>query len=535
MDEFASKDLGHLGIVAAMCDEIGVVETIDRIIPPDPQAILTTGECVKLMILNGSGFSSKPLYLEEEYFRTKPVSRLLGREIPCEHISDDRLGRTLDRCYESNCDLIFSTLASQAVTRFNVDQRFRHLDSTSMHVHGEYEDGIGLVEFGFSKDERPDLKQFMISLVCSQDGDVPLLAETIAGNTSDQTHFKEVLQRVKGEITGEGPRSYYVADSALYVAETIKNLSDVVLWVSRVPERIKEASDLVKNTSIEEMRSLDDGYHILEKRSCYAGVEQRWLIVHSEKAFKKQEATLLRKIQKEKENMQKEIKRLASKEFSCQEDANSHLKEATKKMKFHSVDDVEITEKRKSGRRGRPKKGEDVDTRFKIKCKLFQNEEKVQEALASKGKFIVATNELDKGELSAEDLLSNYKEQQCVERGFRFLKDPNFMTTSIFLKKEERIMALSMIMCLCLLVYTLTQRQLRLSLKATNETIPSQTGRPVVNPTAKWIYQIFDGVHLLYHKLDTRRRQLVLNLKPLMLKILHLLGPPFERYYENVA
>jgi transposase len=383
MCEFSSKDLGHLGIVAAMCDEIGLVETIDRIIPPNPQAVLTTGECVKLMILNGSGFTSQPLYLEEEYFQTKPISRLLGREVSNEHISDDRLGRTLDRCYEANCDLIFSTLASSAIKKFNVDERFRHLDTTSMSVHGEYKDGIGLVEFGFSKDERPDLKQFMISLMCSQDGGVPLLAETIAGNTSDQTHFREVLQRVKSELKEDGKRSYYVADSAMYVQETIKELSDLVFWVSRVPERIKEAKELLKKIQIDDMTFIGNGYSILEQRSTYAGVEQRWLVVFSEKAFKKEEATLMRKIKKEKEDGEKILKQLSSKEFACKDDAEKQVIDALHKMKFHGIFSIDVIEKRKSGRRGRPKKDEVIEKKYKVKCALEQINEKIEEALTS--------------------------------------------------------------------------------------------------------------------------------------------------------
>ena len=67
-EEYSSKDLDHLGIVSAMCDEIDLVNTIDRLIPPDPRAVLTTGECIKLMVINGLGFTSRPLYLEAQFY-----------------------------------------------------------------------------------------------------------------------------------------------------------------------------------------------------------------------------------------------------------------------------------------------------------------------------------------------------------------------------------------------------------------------------------------------------------------------------------
>lgn len=106
----------------------------------------------------------------------------------------------------------------------------------------------------------------------------------------------------------------------------------------------------------------------------------------------------------------------------------------------------------KSGR-GRPKKDEQPTVKYKITSKLVADESKIAYTLEGKGKFIIATNELDEKALSVEDLLKNYKGQQSVERGFRFLKDPLFMTSSVFLKKDTQITALGMVMCLCLLVY----------------------------------------------------------------------------------
>ena len=66
--QYHSKNLDHLGIVSQICNEIGRVEAIDKILPPDPSMKISHGECVKLMIINGLGFISKPLYLEAHFF-----------------------------------------------------------------------------------------------------------------------------------------------------------------------------------------------------------------------------------------------------------------------------------------------------------------------------------------------------------------------------------------------------------------------------------------------------------------------------------
>lgn len=532
-DTLFSKDLDHYGIVASMCDQLGLVDIIDSLIPPDRRAEITAGECVKLMVINGLGFTARPLYLESQFFESKPIERLLGRKVETEKITDDRLGQCLDRCYETNCDLVFAKVATKAATRFNVEQRFRHLDTTSMHVHGEYaEEGIGLVEFGHSKDYRPDLKQFMISLICSQDGDVPLLVQTIPGNTSDKTHFRETLANLKSQIDPEQP-AYYIADSALYTEKSLGEISSEMKWISRVPENLKAVKTLIHEVHQTDMTPMGNGYYVAEVGATYGDVRQRWLVVFSEKAQQREQKTLERRVKKTFCSDNKLLKELQACSFNCKEDAQAAFAAFCKKLKYHKCSKMTLLEKRTKIGRGRPQKDEKLETKYKIVTELVRDEDKITWVLGKKGKFVVATNELDPEKLSSQELLNHYKRQQSVERGFRFLKDPLFMCSSVFLKKEERIVALGMVMCLCLLVYTLSQRLLRLRIAQTATTLPNQKGQPTVKPTIRWIFQIFEGVHVLFQKISGTWQELVLNLNPLRIKILEVLGPSYQKMYEN--
>ena len=47
-----------------------------------------------------------------------------------------------------------------------------------------------------------------------------------------------------------------------------------------------------------------------------------------------------------------------------------------------------------------------------------------------------------------------------------------------------------MVMTLCLMVYNFAQYRARQALQETNETVPNQVGKPINNPTLKWIFQI---------------------------------------------
>ena len=131
----------------------------------------------------------------------------------------------------------------------------------------------------------------------------------------------------------------------------------------------------------------------------------------------------------------------------------------------------------------------------------MDKEEAIAQALKSKGKFILGSNELDEERLPAEMILTAYKGQAAsVERGFRFLKDPMFFASSLFLEKPERIMALLMVMGLSLLVYALAERSLRTELAQRDESIPNQVGKPTQRPTIRRIFQVFQGIDVLLIK-----------------------------------
>ena len=136
---YCSRNLDHLGLVAGMVDELGIVELIDIVIPQDhQQRHVSVGTCVKAMILNGLGFINRALYLMPFFFQDKPVERLLGSGITAEHLNDDTLGRALDSIYEYDPEQLYGQLAAQAVKRLGLSCTSGCVDTTSTHVDGVY-------------------------------------------------------------------------------------------------------------------------------------------------------------------------------------------------------------------------------------------------------------------------------------------------------------------------------------------------------------------------------------------------------------
>jgi transposase len=94
-ENYVNERLDHLGIVAAVCQEIGLAVWLDAQAPGSRQQV-SVGTATVAMVLNGLGFSNRQLYLVPQFFANKPVDHLLGSDITTEMLNDDCLGRTLD-------------------------------------------------------------------------------------------------------------------------------------------------------------------------------------------------------------------------------------------------------------------------------------------------------------------------------------------------------------------------------------------------------------------------------------------------------
>jgi transposase len=248
-------------------------------------------------------------------------------------------------------------------------------------------------------------------------------------------------------------------------------------------------------------------------------------------------------MQASQEQMEKQVKKtqhvwekrlwhLSNQAFSCENDGQQAWKHALKGKPSWLIATFTWKEQGHYQQRGRPKKEATPDqTVWYLVPKLEVDPQEVTALAKQKAAFIVATNIVDTGRLTSEQVISIYKEQGGVERGFRFLKDPLFLASSIFVKKPERVISLSFVMVLCFLVYRLAEHLLRTQLAATEQTVPNQVNKPTNRPTMRWIFQGFEGIDLLHISIGSRWQTQVLGLQPLHQRVLRLLGPAFSQFY----
>jgi transposase len=244
------KNIDHLGIVAGLIDEIGIVEIINSKLGIDPREKITAGILVKAILINGLGFVSRPLYLFGQFFDDKVIEILLGKDVERDYINDDKIGRVMDKLYKHGLNNLFIEIVLLVIKKFKIDTKYSHLDATSFHLHGEYkreevnqkEEEITrerpiIITKGYSGDHRPDLKQCILDLITSSDGDILLLMRARDGNKADKAVFGKILVEFKKQIFFD---SIMICDSALYSQENLK-LIEHLKWISRVPMTIKKA------------------------------------------------------------------------------------------------------------------------------------------------------------------------------------------------------------------------------------------------------------------------------------------------------
>lgn len=181
------KNIDHLGIVAGLIDEIGIVETINSKLGVDSRERIAAGIMVKAILINGLGFVSRPLYLFKQFFDDKAIEILLGEDVENDYLNDDKIGRVMDNLYKYGLNNLFIEIVLSVIKKFKIDTKYSHLDATSFHLHGEYKSEINqenqeeitrerpiFITKGYSRDHRPDLKQCVLDLITSSDGETAL-------------------------------------------------------------------------------------------------------------------------------------------------------------------------------------------------------------------------------------------------------------------------------------------------------------------------------------------------------------------------
>src|SRR6266568_8557877 len=236
--EIAVYPVQHLPVIKAYADQLGLVSLINHYVPTEMD--VDAGTVVLGLVLDTLSGRS-PLYRLEEVFAQQDTELLLGKALPAQAFTDDTAGRVLDRLYDFGTMRLFTACAVRAVMQFDLERRYVHFDTTSRSVWDAYQfaetqDLPFQVTYGYSKDKRPDLKQFILSTLCV-DRAVPMWGKLDDGNASDKTLNTTLLSEIAQRMAHHGvqPGAYiYIADAALVTEDNLAALGGT-LFITRLP------------------------------------------------------------------------------------------------------------------------------------------------------------------------------------------------------------------------------------------------------------------------------------------------------------
>jgi transposase len=519
----AAYHVQHLPIVKAYADKIGLVEVINQAVPTEMD--VDPGTIVLGMILDTLSGRS-PLYRLEEFFTNQDTALLLGQAVAPEVFNDDTVGRVLERLYDVGTMKIFTACAVRADQVYGLDKRYVHFDTTSISVYGDYLPPEGppdqqaaavpfTITHGYSKDKRPDLKQFVFSTLCV-DRAVPLWGKPEDGNASDKTVNNTVLSDIATFLATHGvaPGAYiYVADAALVTEDNLAALGDT-LFISRLPATYNECGRLiteaVAHNTWEDIGVLAHtkptkhrpatSYKAYAGEVTLYGTLYRAVVVHSSAQDKRRQQRLARDIQTSYSTIQTTARAAEQQEYFCRADADAAAAQLRAVSAAYHRLEVAVEERLVYGR-GRPsahKPRSITARRYRLKTAIRPQTERMARMEEEAGCFVLLTNVPTAGDLahSAWDILTVYKEQHGTEQNYGFLKDP-VIVNSLFLKKPERIEALGLILLLALLLWRLMERTMRTYVDTTRTSLPGWDKKATERPTAFMMITKFAGVIVL--------------------------------------
>jgi transposase len=512
-----TERLGPLPLVNAFVERVGLESLLDRHVPSDARCTVPHARALGVL-LRSIIVEREPIYRQQETVHGFASGMFGIRAQEMEHLSDDRLGRALDRLFDADRAALLTEVALAVGSRFGVHFDEFHNDSTTISFCGQYRAASGrkirgrsapVITYGHSKARRPDLKQLLFILTMNADGHLPVAFRCTDGNTSDsRTHIEtwNTLRAVAGRAD-----FLYVADAKLCSRENMDYIDRAGgRFVTVMPRNRLEDEEfrqwIQSNTAPWELlwdrpnARYSDG-----PRDCWYVYRaplpsaEAWSVVWvwSTLLTLRQEARRRRNIAAATEELKELRERLAGAKARLRGAAEIDLKVSMILERHHlgrylkvrrTVREVHTF---KQARRGRP--GPETAYR-KITKRRFDIEwDTDEEAIAydhrSDGMYPLMTNDRS---LSAAQVLQAHKGQPMIEKRFEQVKTVHEIAP-VLLKNEGRIEALFTLYFLALLVQALIERELRLAMARENiEELPLYPEqRQCAHPTTEQILRLF--------------------------------------------
>lgn len=489
------------------------------------------------------------------------LSQALGKPVRAEDFSDDRLALLLSRLGAEATQpgaQIEKELGQQVLRAYALPSDTARIDTTTVSVHHEPSDDNGLMRFGHSKDHRPDLRQFKQVLGTLDPVGLPLATASVSGEQADDPLYIPIWERLVATIgrpdflvVGDcklaslANRAHIQSQQGFYLAPlalTGNTPAELQAWVLK-PPATPQAIRLPGQAPTE--AALGQGFELAvacrwTDPDSYASVHwtERRLVVQSEALAQRQRAGLSARLSKAESAVR------ALKPASERAELQQRVQAILARQQVSDYLEVDYSEQIESrtqyvgrGRPG-PKRATQTLESHTWSLKTKRRRVAINQFNRLAGWRLYVTN-TPAARLSVSAAVNCYRQEWQPEHGFHRLKGGLLAITPLFLKDDNRIRGLLLLLGIALRVLTLTEFVARRSLSATGETLKGlyagNPNRATNQPTAERLLKAFDDITLYRHESPSAVSYEVTELSPLQRRILQLLGVAESVYAAPVA
>lgn len=550
-----NEQINSLPLLLGIIEQMGIRHVIDaHLTPHGAWQGLSVGTVVTLWLSAMLIEHDHRLVLLRDWVaeRQHTIDGLLGVALRPTDCTDDRLANVLtmlgDPALQATLD---RTLLQEWITLYRLPVETVRLDSTSVSVYHAAVEPDSLLQFGHSKDHRPDLRQFKAMVSALDPLGLPIAVQPVAGNRADDGLYipaydaaTTVLGRSDVLVVGDSKmgalatRGHIVAGGSAYLCayRPPSATAELAAWVEQALSRAEQwqtIDDLDETTGeLTRVAVLDAWSRPQAWTNPSTGQivtwEERVLVVRSQQqqdGLRARREATLQQLTSALEAL-RQPPRQGRKSYRTQAELQAVVAQRLAAADLAGMVDVAVVEETLANGRTRWTVGQvTVDAT-------------AWEAMVARLGWHVYVSNTTPAQYAATTLVRSYRQQPVQERGFSRLKTRNLQIRPVYLRDEQRIAGLLWLLTLALRVLVVTEQRVRAALVERDETLaglnPGSRSQTTSRPTTERMIAVFSNITLTLIEGPGLSHRHVTALSPPQAHIVRLLALPSD-LYERVA
>lgn len=512
-----TEQINSLPLLVGIMEAMGIRELIDQHVTPHGHWQGTSvGTTLTIWLAHLLLERDHRLVMVRDWAadRAQTINALLDITLRATDCTDDRLANILTMLGDTDTQAALDQAFLQRWIRvYHLPTETLRLDSTSVSVDHDAADPDGLLQFGHSKDHRPDLRQFKAMLASLDPLGLPIACQIVAGQRADDglyvpayTAAVKALGTAAVLVVGDSKmgalatRGQIVAGGSCYLCayRPPSATEEIAGWIEealtraeqwQTLERLDEMTgELVPVAVLDAWTREQTWVDAATQRG--ASWTERVLVVRSQQqqdGLRRRREEALARVTTQLEALRQPPKR-GRKRYTTAVELTGAVTELIGAARLTGVVHADVTE-------AAPPSGRSY---WSVGC-IWVDLVAWQAMIARLGWQVYVSNTTE-AQYSAATLVGTYRQQVVQERGFARLKTRNLQIRPVYLRDEQRIAGLLWLLVLALRVLVLTEQRLRTTLAERQETItglnPASRVQATQRPTTERVLAAFGNITL---------------------------------------